>query len=465
METAEGLSYVLVYTLIGITYSKYSYFPRFVPSGLKPPRYFATCSFRLRETSTGRCPCRTYPLMFACVLNTVRAIVSRHRYVTIGRGKQKPVKPEVFWQLMRSNQNTSDNIPILKLRTTLDRICAPRLYFRHIFLHLSSQTHNFQVSTKMFKFVNAGEDGSTPKRQQSQRACSPCRKRKKRCHHTEEGASFRNSNHESPSPSDIVDALRSASQQPNHTTLGSTNSNTTNVQQPPSQFLSHINHTGTNNGRSPKPSSYHRPPNEESMGARFIGDLNPESVFLAASPDESRDVSTNSVGIWVKSGNKGASKAGAITFPEIPPSSLFHSSTYAMQTGISPLLKQECLATLPPPPQLAALSKIYFDKMHPMFPVIDFDEFHKVRKRDNCQVLLQQAVCLAASKNFAAKPHLILGEPDLVLSSMEFGDKISGAMRLAIEMGMVTDKVVLIQALALMSQFFDSVDRGDLSSQ
>ena len=204
------------------------------------------------------------------------------------------------------------------------------------------------------------------------------------------------------------------------------------------------------------------------MGARFIGDLNPESVFLAATgPDEDRGISTNSVGIWLKptNGNTAEYLAGGPPLLVPPPCSLFHGSKYALETDLMSKLKQECLSVLPPPSHLAALSKLYFDKMHPLFPVIDYEQWHKVRVRDNCQVLMEQAVCLAASKNFAARSHLLLGSSKVLLSPLDFGDKISGAMRLAIEMGMVTDKIVLIQALALMSQFFDSTDRGDLSSQ
>jgi hypothetical protein len=102
--------------------------------------------------------------------------------------------------------------------------------------------------------------------------------------------------------------------------------------------------------------------------------------------------------------------------------------------------------------------------MHPMLPIIDLEEITP-EPSTHCSVLLQQAICLAASKNFAAQPHLFLPGKTTALGQMEFGDRISRAMRISMEIGLVTDKIVLVQALSMMSQFFDSSDRGDLASQ
>lgn len=39
--------------------------------------------------------------------------------------------------------------------------------------------------------------------------------------------------------------------------------------------------------------------NQRSRSSRFIGDLNPEGIFLAAtSPDATRGVSNDSIGVW-----------------------------------------------------------------------------------------------------------------------------------------------------------------------
>jgi hypothetical protein len=129
------------------------------------------------------------------------------------------------------------------------------------------------------------------------------------------------------------------------------------------------------------------------------------------------------------------------------------------------MLEQECRSTVPPPEKVEALSKIYFEKVHPIFPVIDVEAHHNLSPTDPGHVLLQQGICLAASKNFAARPHLIIAPSSPPLSCREFGETLTGAMRISIEMGLVSDKLIIIQALALMSQFSDNPVSEDISSQ
>jgi hypothetical protein len=130
-----------------------------------------------------------------------------------------------------------------------------------------------------------------------------------------------------------------------------------------------------------------------------------------------------------------------------------------------PMLEQECRSTIPPPEKAEALSKIYFEKVHPIFPVIDEEAYHNLSPTDPSHVLLQQGICLAASKNFSARPHLIIAQSSPTLSCREFDGMLSGTMRISIEMGLVSNKIVVIQALALMSQFSDNPVSEDISSQ
>jgi len=129
------------------------------------------------------------------------------------------------------------------------------------------------------------------------------------------------------------------------------------------------------------------------------------------------------------------------------------------------MMEQECLSTIPSPARLEALSRIYFEKVNPIFPVIDEGTYRDRQLTDPERILLNQGICLAASKNFAAREHLVLPDISPALTCREFGEKISGVMRLSIEMGLVTDKFVLIQALTLMSQFIDNPVGEDLSAQ
>ena len=118
---------------------------------------------------------------------------------------------------------------------------------------------------------------------------------------------------------------------------------------------------------------------------------------------------------------------------------------------------------VPPPDETQALAQIYFDKVYPIFPVVDESTFHSDHLLKPERTILQQGICLAASKNHVAEQYLVLG--DAKFSCREFGEKLSGAMRMMFEMGLLTNKVVLIQALALLSQFTDDPPGEDLSSQ
>lgn len=87
-------------------------------------------------------------------------------------------------------------------------------------------------------------------------------------------------------------------------------------------------------------------------------------------------------------------------------------------------------STIPPPEKVAALSKIYFEKVHPIFPVVDQEAYHDLSPTDPGHVLLQQGICLAASKNFVARPHLIIALSSPPLSCREFGETLSGYVTL-----------------------------------
>lgn len=225
---------------------------------------------------------------------------------------------------------------------------------------------------------------------------------------------------------------------------------------------------GTAQADGSRPHDEHR---DETLGSRFIGDLSPEGILLAAtSPDSMRDASLNDhVGIWLANSLRNRGKGlGAIARNPTSQASLFHGlhgSASLIQKVLMPVLEEEILSTLPPQENFLALSQIYFDRCHPVFPIIDKVGFHRLKPTDPSCIILQQGICLAASRNFAAKEHLLLQRSQYPIGYKEFGDRIFASMRLSVETGLVTDKIVLIQALSLMCQFSNGPDSGDLSSQ
>lgn len=204
-----------------------------------------------------------------------------------------------------------------------------------------------------------------------------------------------------------------------------------------------------------------------SRHSRFIGDLNPEAIFLAATtPDATRGTTLeDSIGVWLTT--KLDSRGSEGCSPILPSSSsLFHASGVLTQQVMAPLLEHECLSMIPPAEHLAGLSSLFFEKVYLILPIVGVKAAHNPRLAKSDGILLLQGICLAASKNDVAKQHLFLGESIFApLTCRDFGDRISGAMRLSLEMGLVKDKIVMIQALALLSQFIDTPAGEDLSSQ
>ncbi|KAE9381403.1 hypothetical protein N431DRAFT_440265 [Stipitochalara longipes BDJ] len=342
------------------------------------------------------------------------------------------------------------------------------------------------VGGTTFKFV-ASDGGVPQKRRQVAQACESCRKRKKRCHHTEPGprsstvsenvqhsplsTSPSNTSHTVPinaqldfpghqfSPNSRVEGEQHHTEtSPATSNTVEQNSQSTDLNQNDGEITKIVQ----TEAQEPIPIAQ----NQGSRSSRFIGDLNPEGVFLAAtSPDASRGVSNDSIGVWLSSTlSRGPSQSAAL--PSLSPSNLFYGSGSLVQKVLVPMLEQECRSTIPPPEKVEALSKIYFEKVHPIFPVIDQEAYNNLSPTDPGYVLLQQGICLAASKNFISRPHLILAASSTpLMSCREFGEALSGTMRISIEMGLVSNKIVLIQALALMSQYNDNPVGEDISSQ
>ncbi|KAH7417121.1 hypothetical protein BKA64DRAFT_701907 [Cadophora sp. MPI-SDFR-AT-0126] len=303
----------------------------------------------------------------------------------------------------------------------------------------------------VFKFVSSDQTG--PKRLQTSKACESCRRRKKRCIHGENAS-------RPPSSATIThDLSTQANQQRTIENQDSAPGELHGVEAPQTvdrqptgegpQLHDRDEEVGNNQSSNPN--------------ARFIGDLNPEGMFLAAtSPDATRGPSLDdSIGVWLNSSlNHGPQKTSQVSQS---PSNLFYRSGSLIQKVLLPLLEQECLSTIPPPDGLQALEQIYFDKVYPIIPLVNESTIQSAHLSKSERIILQQGICLAASKNHAAGSYLVLG--DASLNCREFGEKISGAMRMMIEMGLVTNKIVLIQALALLSQFTDDPPGEDLSSQ
>lgn len=187
-------------------------------------------------------------------------------------------------------------------------------------------------------------------------------------------------------------------------------------------------------------------------GSRFVGDMNPEGIFfLEANPENYRSKSAfQSVGFWM---SEDSERPGRLTgkFATPPPLSLLYGFEPTIQRAILPILAEECFSTIPRHEHRDALVAAYFEKIHPLFPIVNKSTYDLLSLDSLPRLLLDQGMCLAISMDVSTKDHLYLSAEPVALPFKDFGRRLLAAMRMIIEMGWVADKVLLIQLLSLMS--------------
>jgi hypothetical protein len=354
---------------------------------------------------------------------------------------------------------------------------TPPTMFRPAFHVENYNTHCHEAA--MLKFIPTDASKLGQKRKQCQKACEACRRKKKRCGHADIQTTASRGSQED-SLEHLGDArIESIFHSPTTELTRHSHSHEidqSNLYEAPCNSsitecaADHLN--GTAETRRPENNDQERTQGDSSkdaepvLGSRFIGDLNPEGMFLAAtSPTATTGADkADRIGIWLTerlSKNHGSPEP----LPHQVESSAFYGFDPLIQKVMIPLLAEECLALLPTQPELEKLCSIYFEKCHPIFPIIDEHSFQTMDHTEPTKILLQQGMCLVASLNLSAQGHLRLSKASTHFSPREFGRRISAAMRTSIELGLVTKKVVIIQALALLSLFIDGPNGGDVSSQ
>ena len=329
----------------------------------------------------------------------------------------------------------------------------------------------------MLKFITSDASTLSQKRKISPRACEQCRRKKKRCHHAD---SLRDS---VPLNADIQQtsaAPHLPRTSPMQSSPDEASIRTSAEDQPAYPGTNHSAGTNiaTHDPVAISPHSVHDrhgkvtggvDDDAETLDARFIGDLNPESIFLAATSPNTTTTGgadqPDSIGVWLAEKLSKRDHHRSRPVPDSSESNPFYTFSPLLQKVMFPMLAEECFSTLPPPSDLELLSTIYFEKHHPVFPVLDEEAFRSMEPQDPANILLKQGICLVSSMNPTSKKHLRLLNTSSTLSPREFGRKISSAMRVSIDTGIVTQNIVLIQAFALLSCFIEGPNGGDISSQ
>ncbi|QPG94096.1 hypothetical protein C2857_004615 [Epichloe festucae Fl1] len=310
------------------------------------------------------------------------------------------------------------------------------------------------------KFVasDPARGGLPVKRKQVQQACAACRRKKRRCIHAEdaheEPASEDHRGHDSspwqaspsiPSPFAATPRMRpTAVMHENGVTL------TTHAAHSPYANRHHVarNNSAQSDGLEQQPS-------------RFVGDLNPEGMFLEATASVSAGASSQKgdVGIWSCSGAFGGSAQSSQFITSRPPP--------MMDRFLLPFVREHCLSCLPPPEDFSRLKNVYVQKIHPIFPVIPITDLDNNLDHP-CNIVLRQLVCLAAAADPELTEHFrLLNRGPGLLAAQDFSQSLSSSVRAILETSLITDRVLHIQALVMLSLYTQPTcaEEADLPAQ
>ncbi|KAM5357834.1 hypothetical protein ACJZ2D_015863 [Fusarium nematophilum] len=194
--------------------------------------------------------------------------------------------------------------------------------------------------------------------------------------------------------------------------------------------------------------------------SRFVGDLNPEGMFVEATGSASiRETSQKGdVGIWLSSTVGGPGQASQFITSRPPP---------IMDQFLLPFVREHCLSCLPPEKDFRKMKRLYLHKIHPIFPIIPETALDGAADEPT-SIVLRQLVCLGASTDPSMSRYLRLkNRGDDVLPCQDFMQSISSAVRAILETSIITDRVLHIRALVMLSLYTQpsSSEEADLPAQ
>lgn len=146
------------------------------------------------------------------------------------------------------------------------------------------------------------------------------------------------------------------------------------------------------------------------------------------------------------------------------PASLFHELSASAKGVFLPILLESTLSVLPPLHHMAHLEAFYLENVHPILPGIDL-QIYEQSSEGSTRMFQQQMICLLLSPVHEVREHLVLGNSDEKLSPTDFSSKVLAAMRLTIEMGLISNRSVVIRGLAVMSIASTGRHNHEFSSQ
>lgn len=327
-----------------------------------------------------------------------------------------------------------------------------------------------------FVAVDTSRGGLPVKRKQVQHACAACRRRKRRCVHAEDASTDDTAtDHQSVHNSDDSPLQTSPITRPTSSTTESLvplpttghdlkEDHDSVLTKPKSPFITDYHGQPDPSALMPAPAPESPPANPDEalhLRSRFVGDLNPEGMFIEATGSASARQSSQKgdVGIWLSSSTAGASGQASQFITARPP--------LVMDRFLLPFVKEHCLTCLPPSAEFCRLKAVYVQKIHPVFPIVPLDALNS-NVADPSTILLRQLVSLAAATDPESSQSLRLGNQESnVLPPQEFSQSLSSSIRAILETSIIPDRVLHIRALTVLSLYAQPTcaEEADLPAQ
>ncbi len=215
------------------------------------------------------------------------------------------------------------------------------------------------------------------------------------------------------------------------------------------------------------------------LSSRFVGDLNPEGIFMQATTPglQARQSSyrdTSDLGTWFQPSTQQDAEAalGSEARGRSPPPQSSLAQTMSppatksviqvrYEQGRDAYLSMECLTQIPPEDDYQALKSIFLRKMHPIFPVFNDSDLNGSSSSGRYATVTKQVIALVAATDSSASSHLRLERHGPVLTFQAFHERLASAIIAVLDAGLVKNRVDLIRILTLLSFFLQPGTTGD----
>lgn len=209
----------------------------------------------------------------------------------------------------------------------------------------------------------------------------------------------------------------------------------------------------------------------ELSASRFVGDLDPQSIFIEAAQKRSQQPlhrNHSDVGTWMRQPSERPNQAASPEKGAKTPASQARNESKAPESAPTPGLRllppyndltdsDEQLTVCPPQREFTNLLSIYYDQIHPILPFIepaDLDALINPAESSPRKHVFRQVVALAAAVDSSTTSLLRLEANGPLLSFQDFHQRLAKAIFLSLDANILIDRVDRIRILLLLSFFY-----------